>query len=131
MFVPVTLAPLNVTNNKYTTHKVHETAHKCITHILKQHNSLEENIKGYSHDRNQERKDDSKGRQSLCDKKGILDMELRMSTWISSTQFQLLKENNTESLDLVNLEWLTWSKTESLRQEQEYHWSTKKPNECL
>lgn len=57
-------------------------------------------------DRNQERKDDSKGRQSLCDKNGILVMELRMSTWISSTQFQFLKEDNTESLDLVNLEWL-------------------------
>lgn len=62
---PVTLAPPNVTNKKYTTHNVHETAHKCTTHILKQHNSLEENIKGYSHDRNQERKDDSKGRQSV------------------------------------------------------------------
>lgn len=57
-------------------------------------------------DRNQERKDDSKGGQSLCDKKGILVMELRMSTWISSTQFQFLKDDNTGSLDLVNLEWL-------------------------
>lgn len=47
----------------------------------------------------------------MCDKKGILVMGLRMSTWISSTQFQFLKEDNTESLDLVNLEWLTWSKT--------------------
>lgn len=67
----------------------------------------------------------------MCDKKGILVMGLRMSTWISSTQFQFLKEDNTESLDLINLEWLTWSKTESLRQEQEYHWSTKKPDKCL
>lgn len=107
MFVPVTLAPLNVTNNKYTTHKVHETAHKCTTHILKQHNSLEENIKGYSHDRQKSGKERwQQGRQSLCDKKGILVMEHRMSTWISSTQFQFLKEDNTESLDLVNLEWL-------------------------
>lgn len=34
-----------MSKNKYTTHKVHETAHKCTTHIFKQQNSLEENIK--------------------------------------------------------------------------------------
>lgn len=41
---------------------------------------------------------------------GYLVIGLRMSTWISPTQFQFLKQENTGSLDLVNLEWLTGPK---------------------